>query len=52
MIVMDSQITHRWPDIIGEPIQAMSGCLPYWTGEPLPEATTLLPETAPAEAAE
>ncbi|UHC20471.1 hypothetical protein LRS73_35430 (plasmid) [Methylobacterium currus] len=52
VIVMDSQITHRWPDVIGEPIQAMSGCLPYWTGEPLPEAPAPQPEEAPAEAAE
>jgi hypothetical protein len=51
-IVMDTQITHRWPDVIGELIDPMSGHLPAWIGEPLPEATTLLPEITHAEAAE
>lgn len=30
LIMMDTAITHRWPDVIGEPIDAERGGLPPW----------------------
>lgn len=34
LVLLDTAITHRWPDVIGEPLDMMRGTLPPWALAP------------------
>lgn len=36
MILLDSQITHRWPDVVGETLDPERGDLPSWAAPAQP----------------